>query len=387
MADNTVRAETPDPTKYHENYNGIPGTMLPRSARGGESLAFDPNKPQMVIVDPGEAGGGFQLDISELAKQSGRFNSAANRAAVLEDPAAFYKELSQESQEKSQIKKQLTAKLQEKMKEPIVPEPLKPIDALPSIGQSNPQPAPQPQPLQAFLPEPGPTPAPVDPQIRQQDEQRMEQLYRQSDVSGALDQLLQEEKLKAATEAAHNPELAHIRQSVEQQGTAINSIVGAVNSLIESMRKPAAPPTPPSTPTPEAEPAAEASDPDEAHQKEVEANIAGFADLKIPFLSGAKPSKPEYDVYFEMGDKGTMAARFHAVVPGKSCLALVYDTRFEHGFQYLPPNLGEQEIEVSVPKLDGAVFNCSSLGLHWSLGCLDVVIMIKHDQEKGATQQ
>lgn len=99
----------------------------------------------------------------------------------------------------------------------------------------------------------------------------------------------------------------------------------------------------------------------------------------IEFLTG-KPQRPQYEAYFEMQKMGTMAARYHAVVPGQDCLALIYDTRFEDGFQYLPPNLGQEKITVSVPKLDSKAFVCSSLGLHWSLGCLDVVILIKHEE-------
>ena len=79
-----------------------------------------------------------------------------------------------------------------------------------------------------------------------------------------------------------------------------------------------------------------------------------------------------------MAKMGTMSARYHSVVEGQDCIALIYDTRFEDGFQYLPPNLAEEKIGVSVPKLNNTKYMCSSLGLHWSLGCLDVVILIKH---------
>jgi hypothetical protein len=34
-----------------------------------------------------------------------------------------------------------------------------------------------------------------------------------------------------------------------------------------------------------------------------------------------------------------------------------------------------------VPKLK-ASYICSSLGLHWTLGCLDVVILIRHEGEQ-----
>lgn len=102
-------------------------------------------------------------------------------------------------------------------------------------------------------------------------------------------------------------------------------------------------------------------------------------ETNIEFLTD-KPQRPQFEAYFEMEKMGTMAARYHAVVPGQDCLALIYDTRFEDGFQYLPPNLGQEKITVSVPKLSNNSYICSSLGLHWSLGCLDVVILIKHGE-------
>ena len=114
-------------------------------------------------------------------------------------------------------------------------------------------------------------------------------------------------------------------------------------------------------------------DEEPAAEKEPEYAVPG-----IPFLEGDKPQRPNYEIYFEMPKMGTMAARYHAVVEGNDCLALIYDTRFEDGFQYLPPSLGEEQISVSVPKLSKTPYTCSSLGLHWTLGCMDVVILIKH---------
>ncbi len=118
-----------------------------------------------------------------------------------------------------------------------------------------------------------------------------------------------------------------------------------------------------------------------AEAAEEKAAIDPFACLNIPFLTGEKPQKPQYEVYFEMGKLGTMAARYHAVVPGNQCLALIYDTRFEDGVQYLPPNLGEQEFQVTVTKPKPGKFVCLSFGVHWSLGCLDVAILVQSLQE------
>jgi hypothetical protein len=104
---------------------------------------------------------------------------------------------------------------------------------------------------------------------------------------------------------------------------------------------------------------------------------AAFSTLGIPFLASAVPAKPAFTVYFEFAQLGTMSARYHQVVDAKECLVLVYDSRFEYGQQYLPPNLGpEQTISVGVAET-GSSYNVASLGLSWTLGCLDFVLLIK----------
>lgn len=300
MADNTVRADTPDPTKYFPNRGGIPGTMIPRAGRDGESLGFDHNRPQVVVVDPGENGGGFTLDIAELSKHRKAFNAAAVQSSVVNDVSSFYRELSQ--------RQSLT--VAEPMRDMPV-EPLKPLENLPSIPAA---------------------PVAVDPEV---------------------ERMMEEQIRKAAELKAQH----FAMQSVPPLQSTINALIERVNALS-------------AIPVPEVVPQAAPT------------SIAdAFVTLQIPFLAGEKPLRPEYETYFEMPRMGTMAARYHAVVPGQSCLALVYDTRFVDGFQYLPPNLGEEFLMVSVPKLK-ATFRCSSMGLHWSLGCLDVVILLLHAEDE-----
>lgn len=323
MADNTVRADTPDPTKYFPNRGGMPGTMIPRSGKDGQSLGFDHNRPQKVIVDPGEVGGGFELDLAELGKHKKTFNAAATKATVASDVTSFYRELSQ----------RLAAPEPEPVKEKPVSEPIKPLEALPPI-----------QPLPNLTPE----------------------LTAPADAAAEVERMIAEQAQKAAElkrqyfapPVAPMPDPA-LYQQLNQQTQLINALIERVNVM--SSKPPER--LPDVKPEPEQDPAAQAAE--------------AFASLQIPFLSGEKAIRPEYETYFEMAKMGTMAARYHAVVPGQSCLALIYDTRFVDGFQYLPPNLGEERLTVSVPKLK-QTYVCSSLGLHWSLGCLDVVILILH---------
>lgn len=110
--------------------------------------------------------------------------------------------------------------------------------------------------------------------------------------------------------------------------------------------------------------------------------IMGFETLEMPFINGPIPRKPKREVFFELGQLGKMAARYHAVCDGGDCLALVYDTRYEDGFQYLPPDLGKETIQVVVKSAKGnKKYTCSSMGLQFRVGILDVVVLIQHKEE------
>jgi hypothetical protein len=335
MTSKAVRADTPDPTKYHPNRGGMPGTMIPRAGKDGESLGFDPNRPQTVIVDPGEIGGGFTLNISELSKVKKNFNSAAVRADVAGDVTSFYRELSERMKDKEEVQTQ-------PKKEKPVAETLKPLPSLPAL---NPLPA---NPL-PNIPAVGP-----------------------ADLSGEIEKLLANEAAKSSQARAQllSPPNQDVLQNMAlQQNVLLNALVDRVNQLTAERIIPVA-----TKPEVEKKP--------EPVEDKPQLDLQFVLDsLQIPFFKGPTASRPQYETYFEMAKMGTMAARYHAVVAGQDCLALVYDTRFEDGFQYLPPNLGDERITVSVPKLK-AVYNCSSLGLHWTLGCLDVVILIRHEGEQ-----
>ena len=309
MARNSVKADTPDPTKYHETKGTISGTMIPRAGADGQSLGFDANKPRVVIVDPGEPGGGFSLDMAAIAKSKNSFNSAAIRVA---DASAFYKELSNRMQQ-PETKETVAV---EKKGTPV--EAIKPLTDLPAI-----------QPL-SKLENTQPLPRPAEP------EQPREQRNMENNV---------------------------LYSQVLQQTQTINLLIEKINQLSAT--------TAPSKPADNG-----TNNPLPVEDTSLTSVLDSF---QIPFFK-AKPERPQFETYFEMEKLGTIAAKYHAVAVGQDCLALIYDTRFEDGFQYLPPNLGEDRIKISVPKLKGE-YTCSSLGLHWSLGCLDVVILIRHTGE------
>ena len=357
MADKTIRNNSPDETKYHEGVSGMPGTMIPRAGHEGSSRGISHDIAGQVVVDPGEPGGGFTLDMGALSGTKEKFNSAAVRNDVLEDPQAFYRGL---------------AKAQKEPKPPIKKEPKMETD--PS-GHPMENTTSTPQPLQPLPP--------------------ISSVEGLADHTSVLDKMLQEEKAKAEAvalanhgnfdgkmAAAHAAKVAplycdighapppprapqntstadsymlqQLMAGMAQQRDTINALVAiqteksaVVEDIVET---------------------AEAEAPE----------TSPLYPHNVPFLEGEKPQRPNYEIYFEMPKMGTMAARYHAVVEGNDCLALIYDTRFEDGFQYLPPSLGEEQISVSVPKLRKKPYTCSSLGLHWTLGCMDVVILIKH---------
>jgi hypothetical protein len=104
--------------------------------------------------------------------------------------------------------------------------------------------------------------------------------------------------------------------------------------------------------------------------------------LGMIFLGLPDAVKPKKEIYFEMPQAGTMGARYHEVIEGTSCVALVYDTRYEDGYQWIPPSLGDTKIRMTLPK-EEKTFICSSLGVHFHIGVLDVVVLFKHESEDG----
>lgn len=330
MADNSVRSNTPDPTRYHTNQSGMTGTMIPRSGMDGQSLGFDPNQPQTIIVDPGVEGGGFILDLKAAFSSNPQFNAEARRSNVINDVHSFYKGLSQQvmvTEEKITYEK-----------EQLMDEPLTPLNTS---------------------------------KLNEEDSMEDPQLDTESNLTTKLSDEIQN-LLQAELPRVQNTRVqgANRRLAVEASIAAISAgttsqqmtdQTNLLNALVERVNR--------------------LSSASLTGNKEMPDSVqAAFAKLQIPFFSGVKPERPQYEVYFEMAKLGTISARYHAVIASDACVALVYDTRFEDGFQYLPPNLGEEQITVSVPKTK-ETYSCSSLGLHWSLGCLDVVILIRYKED------
>lgn len=102
--------------------------------------------------------------------------------------------------------------------------------------------------------------------------------------------------------------------------------------------------------------------------------------LNLPWLKAA-PTKPACQVVFEIPGFGHQSARYHEVVDEKTVVVLVYDTRYEDGFMYLPMEMGaDKPIRLKVPHLKVDATVCT-LGLNFPLGPLDVIVLVKVGQE------
>lgn len=108
--------------------------------------------------------------------------------------------------------------------------------------------------------------------------------------------------------------------------------------------------------------------------------ITGFETLKMPYVVGPLPLKAKRQVYFEFEGIGKQSARYHDVIESEHCLVLVYDTRYEEGTQFLPPDLGEKTLTVHVPHMKKS-FVVSSMGFTYPHGVFDHIVLVKHDAD------
>lgn len=111
-----------------------------------------------------------------------------------------------------------------------------------------------------------------------------------------------------------------------------------------------------------------------------EVPTGGFETLNLPWVTGPVGNRAKRQVFFEIPGAGKHSARYHDVIDSDGCVVLVYDTRFEDGTQYLPPNLGETQLKLHVPHLKKS-FTVGSMGLHYSFGVFDHIVLVKGDTE------
>jgi hypothetical protein len=88
-----------------------------------------------------------------------------------------------------------------------------------------------------------------------------------------------------------------------------------------------------------------------------------------------KPAKPRFSVLFDFGELGTVAHKYHLVIYQGKSLVLVYDTRYDEGGQYLPPER-EGLIRLVVPAFGLDFKKVGSHDLQFSIGALDCVFLL-----------
>ncbi len=348
-----VTNDSPDESRYHTVREG---TMIPRARKSGESTGFDHNSANRVVVDPDQTGGGFEVDLPSLVKTD-FFAAKSAEASAVENSSDFLKQMNdklQEVQVQEQIEKEQVVEL-DRIEPRLTPRH--------NLGQ--PSPRSSEEELLQIVREQRQKIAEIESRRLAQESAKLEPTSFSGDVTAIKSGFVTANAANAVPLSDQYPYRLiqdHTRQVSEelaQQRELISTLILAQADRNGAVEK-------------------------DVNPEKVDKVVVADSDRSekavatgIDFLDSTDdPIVPTYDVLFEM-QLGTMAAKYHGVVIGDKCIALIYDTRFPYGNQYLPPAMGEEKIAVRVPKYGDNVYNCNSLGLHWTLGCLDVVILIK----------
>ncbi len=99
---------------------------------------------------------------------------------------------------------------------------------------------------------------------------------------------------------------------------------------------------------------------------------------------------------WEIPQAGKHLTRFHDVIVSKNNVALIYDTRYEEGTQYEPPELDDVAFDIHLEGKDAkgkkstSTYNVSAMGFSFSMGVFDVIVLVRnhagpvdpHDEEE-----
>lgn len=324
-----VEIHTPDPKAYHPGHTAY-GTTIPSSTKDGESLGFDSHQCGLVVVDPDMEDGNRVVDYAKFAKYKERFNTKINQIGVDDADSAFRAIVeAAEDIENFEESERLAAISVQSSK----PKPKGKLEMAKDKITLSPD-----------LAEKGNPSSSVD-----------------NAVSSGLSQQL-------ATQTEVLSQMAGILANMHSSTQPASPVVsGPVETF-----------TPVQTISQVRE---------EVHDEEVRDKvISGFETLEMSFINGPLPVKPKKEVYFEMPNMGTMAARYHEIQDGGTCLALIYDTRYEDGYQFMPPTLGDVRIKMTIPR-ENKIYQCSSVGIHFNCGVLDIVVLFKHTQDDDSMEE
>lgn len=198
---------------------------------------------------------------------------------------------------------------------------------------------------------------------------------------------------------AYSPPVDPSVMAMQQQMAQLTQlVVGLIQGQNQPQRAPepvAPPPPPPPPPAPEPEPMAAGgavkaswaaqqrpAQPEQQPRWSAGQAIDAFTEeVGLPFLT-VEPSKPKFQVYFDMGDMGgKMSTWYHDVSVTGRCLTLTYDNRYEAGQHFVPPYLGAQKtLTLTIPKLEKK-FTVFSGDFNINLGPLDQCILIVTEEK------
>lgn len=389
-----VSAHTPDPTKYHKASSSTGqklehGTVIPRAGAGrfGPSLGFSLS-PGKVFVDPTnpETGeGGLVIDMSQVtqqaaamalasAEQSGPPNSEALNLRALEILSAVSMHPSAMSQS--------VAPVEEPRTNPHYPTAYVVPQA--AVGGGQVLPMPKTAAVPSFT-----EPAPVQvahipqfsvaqPSVPQQQIAVAQEPNPWMIVAG-LQQQVNDLMLRSQPQ-----QVATLPMPVAIPTAPLSPVYAPlVRGPSAQLRNPAQDEVPPVLGQPAPEPVMTAIPTERSTDELIPKSRAltiikeTLGSLGIPDL-GPVATKPKYRVIFDLGMGGKHQCRFHWVGEHQRGLFLIYDTRFNDGVMYSPPDLGQQAIRVQLPDHNQSYTVYSTDFVH-PFGVFHIINLIRAD--------
>ena len=437
---------TADGRQLERMRSGRMPIVVPRARRDGAPPGFDPHKASIVHVDPDAPDGGRVIDMTKVTRYA--MDSAIQNARY---PHQAYYQLGEPPQLRRSepapepertnpimpgryVAPKAAADGRQLPNQPVQEAPMQPMQptTLPNNGHPAPAPAgipttpsvfehqrqPAPPPYQPapppYVPPPQPAYYPPQPSYPQpappdlmamliQGQQQLGQMVaglaqRMTQPSGpvAADELMQQ---GPAMQVQERPEYRHQQQRVQAQPPRSN---GRSDNTFEDDATPIGHrPTrrPPARRQPQQEEELRQVPSETRRQRysdfvndqpaDDDPIIAGFETLKIPYVNGPNPDKARCKVIFELPGRGKQRASYHGVIADKRCVVLTFDSLWEDGNPYLPPEpeeteeqtSEEQAIKLHVPHLK-TTFTVYSAGLTFSHGCFDHIVLIIKDAEQ-----
>ncbi len=374
--DSPVIRHAPDIDQYHYPHETQLGQMrpgrvrkfptIPRAKNDGSSYGFDCLTPGVVHVDPGAPDGGTVVDYSRLDKRAVDDAVAHSRWAH----QAFYKlgEITAVQPAPRTNGATVITGAQEAF--PVNPPNGAPPQLAPQLQAQPAQPQhaqqpPQPQYAQQPYPFYGYPPPQPPPQFvpMQQDPQIQAML---AALTGSVEAI--NRRLDMIERPAAPPALSTIPVGVPPRG-----MVSVTDPEFAPQEIPRRAPRL-HDPAPSVAQSQTLREYRESNEEPADALIVGFETLGIPFINGPVAQRPKIQVFFDYGPMGRQSARFHEIKIEKHSIMLVYDTRYEEGTQYLPPE-GDQTFTLTVAGTKKE-YRVLSTGLVHNLGVLDFVILV-----------